>query len=64
LKLKEKLRHAPGRKIQHSDLMKNMRMDKDTFKKLVDTMIEQGDIQIEPMVQVTKKGVFYKLCTA
>ncbi|HQG07078.1 MAG TPA: DUF3987 domain-containing protein [Anaerohalosphaeraceae bacterium] len=64
LKLKEKLRHAPGRKMQHSDLMKNMRMDKDTFKKLVDTMFEQGDIQIEPMVQVTKKGVFYKLCTA
>jgi len=64
LKLKEKLRHAPGRKMQHSDLMKNMRMDKDTFKKLVDTMFEQGDIQIEPMIQVTKKGVFYKLCTA
>jgi hypothetical protein len=64
LKLKEKLRQAPGRKMQHSDLLKNMRMDKDTFKKLVDTMCEQGDIQIETMEQVTKKGVFYKLCTA
>ncbi len=64
LKLKEKLRQAPGRKMQHSDLLKSMRIDKDNFKKLIETLFEQGDIQIESMTQVTKKGVFYKLCTA
>lgn len=64
LKLKEKLRHAPGRKMQHSDLLRSMRIDKDNFKKLIETLFEQGDIQIESMAQVTKKGVIYKLCTA
>ena len=64
LKLKEKLRKSPGHMMQHSDLLRSMRIDKDSFKKLIETLFEQGDIQVESMEQVTKKGVFYKLCTA
>lgn len=63
LKLKEKLRKSPGRSMQHSELMRNMHLDKDSFKKLVETLVEQGDIRIESIPQVTKKGVVYKLCT-
>jgi hypothetical protein len=63
LKLKEKLRKAPGHKMQHSELMRNMHLDKDSFKKLIDTLEEQGEIRVESMPQVTKKGVIYKLWT-
>lgn len=64
LKLKEKLRKSPGRSMPHSELMRNMHLDKDSFKKLIDTLDEQGDIRIESLPQVTKKGVIYKLWTA
>lgn len=63
LKVKEKLRNSPGHKMQHSELLRNMRIDKDNLKKIIETLVEQGDIQIETMQIVTKKGVVYKLCT-
>lgn len=64
LKLKEKLRNEPGHRMQHGRLLKNMHLDRETFKKLIDTLLEQGDIEIEPMPQVTKKGVVYALCAS
>jgi hypothetical protein len=62
LKLKEKLRNEPGRKILHSKLLKRMKIDKDTFKKLIETLVEQGDIQIQKSESATFKGTVYVLC--
>lgn len=62
LKLKEKLRNEPGNELAHSKLLKRMKMDRDSFKRLIETLVEQGDIHIEPLDQITKKGVKYVLC--
>jgi len=62
LKFMEKLRNAPGQEMQHSRLLKLMKMDKDSFKRIVDTLIEQKDIRRNDLEQITKKGVKYVLC--
>mgnify|MGYP000361038479 CR=1 FL=1 len=62
LKLKEKLRNESGKKILHSKLLKRMKIDKDTFKKLIETLVEQGDIQIQKSESATFKGAVYVLC--
>jgi len=46
LKLLEKLRDAPGTELPHSVLLKRMKMDAKTFSVLVETLIQQGDIEI------------------
>lgn len=62
LKLKEKLRNAPGKEMPHSMLLKRMKTDKDSFKKIIETLVEQADVRVESLDQVTKKGVKYVLC--
>ncbi len=46
LKLQEKLREAPGRTLQHSVLLKRMKLDAKTFAELIMTLDQQGDIEI------------------
>ncbi|QNN25116.1 DUF3987 domain-containing protein [Planctomycetales bacterium ZRK34] len=46
LKLLEKLRDAPGMELPHSVLLKRMKMDAKTFTVLVETLIQQGDVEI------------------
>lgn len=62
LRLKEKLRSEPGNELAHSKLLKRMKMDRDSFRRLIETLVEQGDITIEPLDQITKKGAKYVLC--
>ncbi len=62
LKLKEKLRKSPGRQLLHSVLLKRMKIDKDTFKRLIDTLLEQGDIRVKESASTTFKGAVYVLC--
>jgi hypothetical protein len=61
LKVKEKLLHSPGKQLPHSGLLKRMKIDKDAFKKLIETLIEQGDILIKESTSATFKGVVYVL---
>jgi hypothetical protein len=46
LKLMEKLRDAPGRELSHSVLLKRMKMDAKTFGMLIETLAQQGDIEV------------------
>ncbi len=46
LKLVKKLREAPGRELPHSVLLKRMKMDSKTFGALIETLAQQGDIEV------------------
>jgi len=46
LKAIEKLRNAPGSELPHSVLLKRMKMDAKGFIALIETLCEQGDLEI------------------
>lgn len=46
LKLVEKLRAAPERTLPHSVLLKRMKTDAKTFRDLIDTLMQQGDLSL------------------
>ncbi len=46
LKAVEKLRNAPGNELPHSVLLKRMKMDSKSFTMLVETLEQQGDIEV------------------
>jgi hypothetical protein len=46
LKAVEKLRNAPGHELPHSVLLKRMKMDSKSFAMLVETLVQQGDIEV------------------
>lgn len=48
LKLKEKLRDEDDKKLLHSVALKRMHMDAQSFQKLVQTMVIQGDTVAVP----------------
>jgi hypothetical protein len=51
LKFVEKLRNAPDRTLPHSVLLKRMKLDAQTFQKIVDTLCQQGDIKVAKVPQ-------------
>jgi hypothetical protein len=46
LKAVEKLRNAPGNELPHSVLLKRMKLDSKSFAMLIDTLCEQGDVEV------------------
>ncbi|QDU71057.1 DUF3987 domain-containing protein [Mucisphaera calidilacus] len=46
LKAVEKLRNTPGNQLAHSVLLKRMKMDAKSFATLVETLVQQGDIEV------------------
>jgi hypothetical protein len=46
LKVVEKLRNAPGNELPHSVLLKRMKMEIKVFSALIDTLCEQGDVEV------------------
>ncbi len=46
LKAVEKLRNAPGHELPHSVMLKRMKMDSKSFGMLVETLVQQGDIEV------------------
>jgi hypothetical protein len=54
------IRNAKG-KLGHSQLLRKLKVDKDTFKKLIDTLIERGEIEREVIKTQTRTGVAYKM---
>ncbi|MFI4912450.1 MAG: DUF3987 domain-containing protein, partial [Sedimentisphaeraceae bacterium JB056] len=57
LKFMDKLRNAPDQVLQRGILLKRMKIDKDSFNKIVATLEEQGDIQGIP----TTRGYKYSM---
>lgn len=46
LRAVEKLRGAPGRELPHSVLLKRMKMDAKTFAVLIETLRQQGEVEV------------------
>ncbi len=57
LKLMQKLRDAPGYELPHSVLLKRMKLDAKSFTGLIDTLSQQGDIEI---VTVPRAGTYQR----
>jgi hypothetical protein len=62
LKLLRKLRTAPRGELSHSVLLKRMKVDAKTFRVLVSTLEQRGDIAIRTEIVSGGGGQFYRLC--
>ena len=61
LKFLHKLRGAPDQALPHSVLLKRMKMDTQTFQKLVATLSQQDDIVAVERKTAGRKGIAYRL---
>ncbi len=61
LKLLKKLREAPDYTIGHSVLLKRMKLDAQTFQKVIETLRQRNDIEIVPLKTATNSGNAYRL---
>ena len=61
LKLMKKLREAPDRMLPHSLLLKRMKIDSKTFQELIETLAQQGDIEIQSLKTTGRTGIHYRL---
>ncbi len=63
LKLMQKLRDAPEHTLSHSVLLKRMKLDSQTFMKVIETLRQGNDIDIVTLKTATKTGNAYQLVT-
>ena len=61
LKFLQKLRDAPDQTLPHSVALKRMKMDAQSFQKLVQTLEQQGDIEVMPVKTHGRSGIAYRL---
>jgi bifunctional DNA primase/polymerase-like protein len=61
LRLLEKLRESPDHTLPHSMLLKRMKRDARTFRELIGTLAEQGDIESISVKTDGRPGVLYRL---
>jgi len=61
LKFTQKLRDAPGRTLSHSKLLKRMKLDAQAFQKIVQTLVQQGDVEVVAVKTAGRTGVAYRL---
>jgi hypothetical protein len=61
LKLLKKLRGAPGRELPHSVLLKRMKTDATTFRALIATLDQRGDVVTRAEVVRAGTARFYRL---
>jgi hypothetical protein len=55
-----KLREAPGRALPHSTLLKRMKIDAKTFRELIETLIQTGDVLAESVATAGRSGLVYR----
>ena len=61
LKVIEKLRGAPGRTLGHSVLLKRMKVDVKGFRELIETLVQRGEVVVEPVATAGRTGFAYRL---
>ena len=61
LKLMKKLREAPEQTLPHSVLLKRMKLDAKTFQGLIETLAQQGDVEIQAVKTTGRTGIHYRL---
>lgn len=64
LRFMQKLRDAPERELRHSVALKRMKMDSQMFQKLVQTLVEQGDVDVLPIKTSGRTAFLYRLHSA
>jgi hypothetical protein len=64
LRFMQKLREAPHRELRHSVALKRMKMDTQMFQKLVQTLVEQGDVALVPIQTAGRTATLYRLRSA
>jgi hypothetical protein len=60
-KLLEKLRKSIGGRLSHSVLLKRMKIRSKDFKEIIETLLEQGDLEMICQETEGRTGRFYKL---
>lgn len=61
LKLIEKLRVEPERRLPHSTALKRMKTDAQSFQRIIDTLVQQGDIEVVSIPRAGSSHRFYAL---
>ena len=61
LKLIKKLRETRDQTLPHSILLKRMKLDSKTFQGPIETLAQQGDIEILAIKTTERTGVHYRL---
>lgn len=61
LKVMEKLRGEPDKTLVRSVLLKRMKLDAQTFQKIIDTLLQQEDIEVVRTPTAGRTGTHYRL---
>ncbi|MEQ9097106.1 MAG: bifunctional DNA primase/polymerase [Phycisphaerales bacterium] len=61
LRLMRRLREAPARSVPHSVLLKRMKVDTKTFRQVIETLIERGDLAVESCKTAGRDAISYRL---
>jgi len=61
LKLIQKLRDAPGHELSHQVLLKRMKMDARSFRELIETLMQRGDLATVQVPTAGRTGLLYRL---
>jgi len=61
LKLIAKLRKAPDQRMPHHLLLKRMKIDAKSFREIIDTLRQRGDIAMTPVTTPGRTGLVYEL---
>ncbi|HNO79215.1 MAG TPA: DUF3987 domain-containing protein [Phycisphaerae bacterium] len=61
LKLIQKLRKAPDHELPHHVLLKRMKIDSKSFRDLIETLVQRGDITIESAATEGRTRTAYRL---
>jgi hypothetical protein len=61
LKVMQKLRETPGHQLSHSVLLKRMKIDAKSFRDLIDTLSQRGDVAVKSVTTPGRTGVMYEL---
>jgi len=61
LRLLKKLREAPDRALPHHVLLKRMKVDAKSFRELIETLVQRGDITIDAVATGGRTRMVYRL---
>jgi hypothetical protein len=61
LRMLKKLRESPDRTLPHHVLLKRMKMDAKSFRELIETLVQRGDITIDAVATEGRTRMVYRL---
>jgi hypothetical protein len=61
LRLLKKLREAPERQLAHHVLLKRMKVDAKSFRELIETLVQRGDVAIDAIATEGRTRTVYRL---